>query len=91
MTVTLDLTAEEEARLRSDAAAAGINDPAQYVQRLTDTAPHRTGRAKTGAEVWAELEAMNLPAGYGDPAIDSPELARQLAARFSRPNRETGE
>jgi hypothetical protein len=88
MTITLDLTAEEEARLRADAAVAGISDPAQYVRRLINTAPRRTGRPQTGAELADALEALNLPAGYGDPDIDAPELARQLAARFSRPNRE---
>ena len=40
-------------------------------------------RAKTGAEVLDELKALNLPLGYGDPSIDSPELARQLSAQFS--------
>ena len=36
------------------------------------------------AELIAELEAEGLLTGYGDPSIDSPELARQLSERFSR-------
>jgi hypothetical protein len=34
--------------------------------------------AKTGAELIANLEAAGLMNGFGDPNIDSPELARQL-------------
>jgi hypothetical protein len=47
-------------------------------------AKSEAGHTKTGAEVLDELDALNLPPGYGDPAVDSPELARQLRERFSR-------
>jgi len=39
---------------------------------------------QTGAELLAELDALNLPPGYGDPTIDSSELARQIREQFSR-------
>ena len=59
-----------------------LNIPPGYV------APANLPQQKTNAEILAELYALDMPQGYGDPAIDSHELARQLAARMSRPNRE---
>ena len=91
MTITIDLTQEEEARLKSAAADAGI-DEAEYVRTLiVSLGKPDSSRPKTGAELADALEALNLSGEYGDPNIDAPELARQLAARFSRPNREATE
>ena len=91
MTLTLELTPEQETLLSRQAQAAGI-DEAEYIRTLIITAGKPgASRPKTGAEVLAELDALDMPKGYGDPAIDSPELARQLSARFSRPNREAAQ
>ena len=41
MTVTLELTAEEEAKLQAKAARAGVA-PAEYLRMLIDTEPSET-------------------------------------------------
>jgi hypothetical protein len=94
MTLIVELTPEQEAQLSIQAHAAGV-DPAEYVRALIVNIGSQTmpgaARPKTGAEVLDELKGLNLPPGYGDPSIDSPELARQLSARFSRPSRDRRE
>jgi len=91
MTITIELTPEQETILSRQAQAAGI-DEADYIRTLiVGREKPASSRPRTGAELADALEALNLPAGYGDPNIDAPELARQLAARFSRPNRETAQ
>ena len=103
MTVTLELTADVEQAIERKAKRLGLST-SEYLRRMAERAAQSTPRTtrsrnpksnadqpKTGADLLAELDALNLPAGYGDPAIDSPELASQLSARFSRSNREGGE
>ena len=34
--------------------------------------------ASTGADFLAQLKALDLPAGYGDPNIDAVDIARQI-------------
>jgi CheY-like chemotaxis protein len=46
-----------------------------FVPSRTDTKP------KTGAELIARLESKGVLTGFGDPAIDSLELARQIRER----------
>ncbi len=97
MTITLHLTPDEETSLARKAARAGLT-PEQYLRRATlpTRQRNRTNTAATdvrthenaGARLVAELQAEGLLTGYGDPNIDSPELARQLTARFSKRNRE---
>lgn len=87
MTIMLELTAEEEARLSARAQEEGCDLPA-YVRRILGisaaTSLHDQ-KPKTGADLLATLKSLNLPPGYGDPSIDSPELARRLREHFSRP------
>ena len=103
MTVTLELAGDVEEAIGRKAARLGIT-PSEYLGLLAERAakPARTSarpsktkpsndRPRTGAEALAELKALDIPKGYGDPAIDAPQLARQLSARFSRPNREAAE
>lgn len=95
MTVTLELTDDVEQAITRKAQRLGITS-SEYLRRMAERAARpstpasragkskaRVDRPKTGAEVLAELKALNLPKGYGDPAIDSPELARQLRTEFS--------
>jgi hypothetical protein len=89
MTLTLELTEEEEARLRKKADRAGLA-PAAFLLSLIDLAPsdgfetaNDNGKPQSGADLLAELKALNLRPGYGDPSIDSPELARRLRKQFS--------
>ena len=91
MTLTIDLTPEQENILSRQAQAAGI-DQAEFIRSLIiSVGKPGSSRPKTGAELADALEALNLSGSYGDPNIDAPELARQLAARFSRPNREAAQ
>ena len=50
-------------------------DPAELKAHGITLAKHP---AKTGAELLRNLRSAGLLNGYGDPEIDSPELARQL-------------
>ena len=88
MTITINLAPETEAQLRSLAAARG-EDPDHYAaatlaRAIAEEAAGVTDRLetkqkpKTGAELLQEWQREGLLTGYGDPAIDSPELARQL-------------
>ena len=95
MNLTVELTTETEQAITRKAQRLGIT-PSEYIRRMADRAARptkprnarpTTQRPKTCAEVLAELKALDMPKGYGDPAIDSPELARQLSAQFSRPDR----
>ena len=97
MTVTLELSPEVERAIERKAKRQRMTTD-EYLLRTVERAalPTRarksrpiakaTGRPQTGAELLAELDALNIPPGYGDPAIDSHELARQLSARMSHPN-----
>ena len=102
MTVTLELTDDVEEAIERKARRLGITS-SEYLRRMAERAarparPARPGkpaaradRPKTGAELLAELDALNLPPGYGDPSIDAPELARQLRDRFARRDHSRGE
>jgi hypothetical protein len=85
MTITLELTDEEEQAIERKARRLGLTS-SEYMRRMAQKAATPRGKAsqpdeatsKSGAEVLAELRALNLQQGYGDPAVDAPELARQL-------------
>ena len=87
MTLTIELTSEEETRLQRRAARMGLT-PAEYVRRTLAVRPvvkraprAAVAEAKTGSEIMAELKRKGIfGAGYGDPSIDSPVLARQIRA-----------
>jgi len=102
MTVTLELSDDIEEAIERKARRLGITSN-EYLRRMAERAarPARSvrpgksapsgDRPKTGAELLAELDALNIPPGYGDPSIDSPELARQLRDRFARRDHSHGE
>lgn len=88
MTLTVTLDSETEKVIERKAARLGIT-PSEYLTRLAEksarqrpgiskSAPNSHKKPRTGAELLAELDAAGLLNGYGDPNIDSPELARQL-------------
>jgi hypothetical protein len=91
MTITLDMSAQQEQIIRRKAAVANMTLE-QYLlslaigldekreRRSKRTQPHSTW----GAQVLAELDAEGVLEGYGDPGLDSTEVAAQLRERFSR-------
>jgi hypothetical protein len=81
MTITIELSPEEERNLREKAKDMGV-EPEDYARRLLGSAVSREKR--TGADILSEIKALNLAHGYGDLSIDSPELARRLRDQFSR-------
>jgi len=91
MTITLNISPEQEELILQRAGKANLT-PEQYLLSLAvGLKPKRSERKKPpafqpawGAGVLAELEAEGVLTGYGDPSVDSPDLARQLRARFSR-------
>ena len=96
MSLIIEFSADEELRIRRRAARLGVT-PEEYVRgRLTPSSRKQTPRGATftatpptpqrsaGAMLWNELEAAGVLTGYGDPSIDSVDLARQLSAIFSR-------
>ncbi len=79
MTITLDLTAEQEVQLRERAAAAGLTDPADFLIALISNGSAKAFKG-SGQDLLDELDADQLLIGYGDPAEDSVDLARRLRA-----------
>jgi hypothetical protein len=77
MILTIELTPEQEARLQAEADARGI-DPETVLQELVKTLPE-IEKPKTGAEAvdYWEREGLFDP-DYGDPILDSPEMARAI-------------
>lgn len=90
MTLTLELTPEEEAALKAAAAEAGV-DEARYLKGLIDQA--RTvvppDRPMTGKEALAFWEREGVLGIFDDRPEDSPELARTL--RRQAETRDSGE
>jgi hypothetical protein len=74
MTITLELEPEIEARLRENAAVAGM-DETEYARRLIEDL--LVGRPMTGAEALAYWERMGVHGVFAERP-DSPEFARQL-------------
>ena len=79
MTLTIELTPEEAARLRALAESKGTDESGAVRGLLEDALP------KTGAELLHRLEEEGLfNPGYGDPDRDAPELARAISeGRFT--------
>jgi hypothetical protein len=93
MAMTLNLTPDEELKLQTKAAKAGLT-PVDYLrsiihadtqttinvlpQILAADGGNSTILPKTGAELAAAIDSLGLSGAFGDPRIDSPELARQL-------------
>jgi hypothetical protein len=96
MAITIEFNADEEYGIRRRAARAGMA-PEDYIRRRLTTSSRKqaakiaanttappAAQRLAGAALWDELEAAGVLTGYGDPAIDSVDLARQLSATFSR-------
>jgi hypothetical protein len=100
LTITLELTSEQEERLRKKALRAGLDVPG-YLKHLADRSASSTRRGAsakataegqttgssttTGAQVVAELTRQGIiGSGYGDPSIDAPELARRIRSEVWR-------
>lgn len=77
MTITLELEPEIEARLRENAARAGM-DETEYAKRLIEVV--LVERPMTGAEALAYWDRMGVR-GVLAGRPDSPEFARQLRAQ----------
>ncbi len=91
MTIVLHLSKEEEELIVHRATVARMT-PEQYIVQsatgrtfVAGESPSVTPTIPTnwGARVLAELEADGVLGDYGNPEIDSPELARQLREQFS--------
>ena len=68
MTITIDLTEEQETRLKARTKAAGMNDPAEYLRRVIDGEP-------TDAPPYSDMAAYLRKAGVlgavkGTPRVD---------------------
>ena len=76
MTLTIELTPEQEATLQSEAEREGRPLP-DYALRVLLSRPK--SRGMTGAELIAKMKREDLfcPT-YGDPSLDGPTLARKL-------------
>jgi plasmid stability protein len=80
MTLTIELTPEQEASLQARASAAGM-ESSEYVRQLLTSDLVTERRPMTGAEMIAYWEREGLIGSYGDPDVDAPELARRIRER----------
>jgi hypothetical protein len=76
MTLTIELTPEQEAALQAQAQAAGI-DATEYAQRLLASDLAEEHRPMTGAEMIAYWDKEGITGTFADRP-DSQEYARQL-------------
>lgn len=77
MTLTIDLTPEQGARLQAEADARG-SDPESVLLGLVETLP----AAQTwGARVVEKWQREGLLGAYGDMTKDSTVVARELRAK----------
>lgn len=75
MTLTIELTPEEEAALQEQATEAGL-EANEYIKNLFEQAlPMPSMTPAQAVEYWQQ---EGLIGSYGDPTIDSPTLAQQL-------------
>jgi hypothetical protein len=82
MTLTIELTPEEEERLRQKAARLGL-DEAGYIRRIiNEEATDEEDLPKTPAEAIAYWEREGVFGTFGNRP-DSPEFARQLRQQAS--------
>jgi len=86
LTIQLELSSEQEERLRKKAQRAGLDVPS-YVKHLTERStrlrPARSRKPQTGAELADAIMHDPRITGYGDPGIDAPDLARDLRRQAS--------
>ncbi len=74
MTITLELTPEEETRLVQKAEEAGITPAAYLLNLINSDKQARRMTGKEAIEYWRRVDALGV---FTDEA-DSPELAREL-------------
>ena len=78
MTLTINLTEEEETRVRCMAERAGVA-PEALVRLLIGEGPSEiANRPKTPAEAIAYWRKMDVLGSYGDPSMTSQEVAREI-------------
>ena len=86
LTITLDISTDEEEKLRNKARREGL-DISGYIKLLADrsTRPRRprTTKPRNGVELANAIMDDPRITGYGDPAINAPDLARDLRRRAS--------
>lgn len=73
MTITIELTPEEETRLKAEATRRNL-DPADLVHSLISSLQ----KPMSGAEALAYWEEQDCLGVFADRSEDSPELARRL-------------
>lgn len=73
MTITIELTPEDEARLKAEATRRNL-EPAALVHSLISSLQ----KPMSGAEALAFWEAQDCLGVFADRPQDSPELARKL-------------
>jgi len=85
MTLTIELTPEQEAALEAEATAHGLDLPEFVRLRLLQGKP-KAGRGKTPAEIAAGWKASGLPSVYARDPRDATVIARELRAKAERRN-----
>lgn len=84
MTLTINLSADEEARLQREAEAQGV-EAEELARRLIDQGlPSEEPRPKTGREAlayWRRKGALGLFADRGDTQTVAEELRRNASTR----------
>ena len=78
MTLTIDLTPEQQAVLEANASARGMELPEFVRLRLLENGSAGMQKPKTGAELAARIRELKLSGNYGNPGLDAPELARKI-------------
>src|ERR1051326_6698339 len=78
MTYTIELTPEQETRLKAAAEANGCN-PEIFLINLVDMLPTAQEKPTTGAEIIERMEREGLfNPNYGDPQLNGAEMARAI-------------
>ena len=77
MTLTIELTPEEEARLQQEAERAGTT-PEEYAHLLLSEDLVGPSLPMTPAQALAYWKREGLLGSYGDPTLDAQQLARKL-------------
>jgi hypothetical protein len=71
MTITLNLTPEQEARLAARAQAAGVSDPTEYLLKLIDTPEANGANGFSSTDMADHLRSIGvLGAVEGTPRSD---------------------
>ena len=89
MTLTIELTPEQQAALEAEAMSQGVDLPEFARLRLLENLPAEGAPRTAGAQLLQELqEAGAFNPNYGDPNMDSTELARAIREGRFPPRKE---